>query len=103
MAASWQDVPHFYLSREIDATRLIAWREAVRRRHGGEHVTHTDLLVKLVAAALSEHPRVNACWGDGAIVRSERINVGIAVATDDALVVPVVGLVVVNVGLPSAL
>jgi pyruvate dehydrogenase E2 component (dihydrolipoamide acetyltransferase) len=81
MGEIWREVPHFYLSREVDATRLNAWRDAARRRAGYEKVTHTDLLVKIAAAALVEHPRVN---------RSEQVNVGIAVATDDALVVPVI-------------
>jgi pyruvate dehydrogenase E2 component (dihydrolipoamide acetyltransferase) len=89
MAASWQEVPHFYLSREVDATRLDGWRDAVRRRAGYEGVTHTDLLVKIAAAALLEHPRVNASWQGGGLTASGRVNVGIAVATDDALVVPV--------------
>jgi pyruvate dehydrogenase E2 component (dihydrolipoamide acetyltransferase) len=89
MAASWQEVPHFYLSREVDATRLDGWRDAVRRRAGYEGVTHTDLLVKIAAAALVEHPRVNASWHDGALTASKGVNVGIAVATDDTLVVPV--------------
>jgi pyruvate dehydrogenase E2 component (dihydrolipoamide acetyltransferase) len=81
MAANWQQVPHFYLSREADATRLNGWREAVRKRPGYEKVTHTDLLVKIAAAALAEHPRVNG---------STEVNVGIAVATEDVLVVPVI-------------
>jgi pyruvate dehydrogenase E2 component (dihydrolipoamide acetyltransferase) len=81
MAEIWRDVPHFYLSREVDATRLNGWREAVRTRQSYERVTHTDLLVKIAAAALAEHPRVNG---------STEVNVGIAVATDDALVVPVI-------------
>jgi pyruvate dehydrogenase E2 component (dihydrolipoamide acetyltransferase) len=81
MSEIWREVPHFYLSREVEATRLNGWREAVRRRPEYERVTHTDLLVKIVAAALAEHPRVNG---------SSEVNVGIAVATDDALVVPVI-------------
>jgi pyruvate dehydrogenase E2 component (dihydrolipoamide acetyltransferase) len=81
MSAIWRDVPHFYLSREVDATRLNAWRDTARRRAGYEHVTHTDLLVKIAATALADHPRVN---------RAPDVNVGIAVATDDALVVPVI-------------
>jgi pyruvate dehydrogenase E2 component (dihydrolipoamide acetyltransferase) len=90
MVASWQQVPHFYLQRDVDATRLNSWRDAVRRRPGHERVTHTDLLVKICAAALQEHPRVNAQWADGAVAAQGAINVGIAVATDDALIVPVV-------------
>jgi pyruvate dehydrogenase E2 component (dihydrolipoamide acetyltransferase) len=81
MSETWRDVPHFYLSREVDATRLNAWRDTTRKRPGYEHVTHTDLLVKIAGAALTRHPRVN---------RRREANVGIAVATDDALVVPVI-------------
>ena len=88
--AAWQTAPHFYLSREVDAGRLLAWRESTRRRAGYERLTHTDLFVKVVAAALREHPHVNGSWRDGELVRNEEVNVGIAVAVDDGLVVPVV-------------
>jgi pyruvate dehydrogenase E2 component (dihydrolipoamide acetyltransferase) len=69
---------------------LNSWRDTVRRRGGYDKVTHTDLLVVICAAALREHPRVNATWRGDGIERHEAINVGIAVATDDALIVPVV-------------
>jgi pyruvate dehydrogenase E2 component (dihydrolipoyllysine-residue acetyltransferase) len=87
---SWREVPQFVLGREVDATRLESWRASARRKAGTEGVSHTDLLVKLCAEALRRHPRVNASWQDGAIAAAAAINVGIAVATDDALVVPVV-------------
>jgi pyruvate dehydrogenase E2 component (dihydrolipoamide acetyltransferase) len=87
---SWQTVPHFYLRREIDASRLKSWRDAARAKPGGADVSITDLLVKLAAEALRRHPGVNASWNAGTIMPGERINVSIAVATDDALVVPVV-------------
>lgn len=87
---SWQEVPHFYLERDVDATRLNSWRETIRRRAGYEKVTHTDLLIVVCAAALREHPRVNATWADGSVRLQESVNVGIAVATEDALIVPVV-------------
>jgi pyruvate dehydrogenase E2 component (dihydrolipoamide acetyltransferase) len=87
---SWQTVPHFFLVREVDASRLNAWRDIARGRSGGEAVTHTDLLVRISAAALAEHPHVNAVWREGAVEPQEEINVGVAVATDEALVVPVV-------------
>ncbi len=87
---SWQTAPHFYLSRDVDARRLDAWRESARRREGYERLTHTDLLVKVAAAALQRHPRVNATWHDGGIAEGPDVNVGIAVAVDDGLVVPVV-------------
>jgi pyruvate dehydrogenase E2 component (dihydrolipoamide acetyltransferase) len=88
--ASWQSTPHFYLRRAVDASRLNSWRDAVRSRDDGALVTHTDLLVKLAAEALRRHPRVNSSWRDGTIVPGEGINVAIAVATDDALVAPVI-------------
>jgi pyruvate dehydrogenase E2 component (dihydrolipoamide acetyltransferase) len=90
MQASWREAPHFYLQRDCDATRLGSWRDAVRRRPGYEHVTHTDLLVKVCAAALAEHPRVNASWRDGGLVGAGAVNVGVAVATEEALIVPVI-------------
>ena len=84
-------MPHFYLRRAVDASRLNSWREAVRSRdEAGAKVTHTDLLVKLAAEALRRHPRVNSSWRDGTVVPGERINVAIAVATDEALVAPVI-------------
>jgi len=81
MSEIWREVPHFYLQREVEATRRNGWRDALRKRPGYELVTHTDLLVKIVAEALTRHPRVNG---------GPDVNVGIAVATDDALVVPVI-------------
>ena len=87
---SWQSAPHFFLLREVDASRLEGWRETVRRREGYEGVTHTDLLVRLCAATLREHPRVNASWRDGQLVGNDDVNIGIAVAIEDGLVAPVV-------------
>jgi pyruvate dehydrogenase E2 component (dihydrolipoamide acetyltransferase) len=87
---AWQEVPQFVLTRETDASRLEEWRVAARRRPGCDGVSVTDLLVKVCAEALRRHPRLNATWGEGAIVAGAGVNVGVAVATDDGLVVPVV-------------
>jgi pyruvate dehydrogenase E2 component (dihydrolipoamide acetyltransferase) len=87
---AWQEVPHFFLSRDVEASRLGSWRDAARRKPGGEKISHTDLLVKVCAEALRRHSRVNASWREGAIVPGSGINVAIAVATDDGLVAPVV-------------
>jgi len=86
---SWTSAPHFYLHREVDAGRLGSWR-AVARERLGRDVSFTDLLVRATAAALYAHPRVNAAWADGSIRLNDQVNVGIAVALDDGLVVPVV-------------
>jgi pyruvate dehydrogenase E2 component (dihydrolipoamide acetyltransferase) len=89
MTTSWTTAPHFYLVREVNVTRLASWLNQARKQTGA-HVTYTDLLIKLVAAAISRHPRVNASWKDGTIVQGSEINVGLAVAIDDGLVVPVI-------------
>jgi pyruvate dehydrogenase E2 component (dihydrolipoamide acetyltransferase) len=90
VATSWQNVPHFFLVREVQAERLQTWRETARGRPGCEALTLTDLLVRVCAAALRQHPRVNATWRDGSVVSQEDVNVGLAVATEDGLVVPVI-------------
>jgi pyruvate dehydrogenase E2 component (dihydrolipoamide acetyltransferase) len=89
MTASWTSAPHFYLVREVHVSRLVSWLDRARKQTGA-HITYTDLLIKLVAAALSRHPRVNASWKDGSISQNTDINIGLAVAIDDGLVVPVV-------------
>jgi pyruvate dehydrogenase E2 component (dihydrolipoamide acetyltransferase) len=88
--ASWQTVPQFHLRRDVDATRLRSWHAAARAKPGGEGISLTDLLVKIAGESLRRHPRVNSSWHDGEVVRSAQVNVALAVATDEALVVPVI-------------
>ena len=89
MVTSWTTAPHLYLMREVNASRLIAWREKVNKR-AAEKSPFTNLLVKIVAVALRQHPRVNAAWRDGTIVMNDAINVGVALAVADGLIVPVI-------------
>lgn len=86
---SWTTVPHFYLAREVDASRLVAWRTHLVTTQGARDVTYTDLLIKIVAVALRLHPRLNATWDDGRLSLLEEINIGLAVAVEEGLVVPV--------------
>ncbi|MEO8970897.1 MAG: dihydrolipoamide acetyltransferase family protein [Ktedonobacteraceae bacterium] len=86
---SWTGVPHFYLVREVNASRLIAWREQLLKRMT-EKNTYTDLLVKIVAAALRIHPRLNTSWSEGKILMKEAVHIGLAVAVEEGLVVPVI-------------
>jgi len=88
-ARAWATVPHFFLQRDVRADRLLSWREALRGRVAAE-LTLTDLLVKLAAAALRAHPEMNVSWEDGRLRRLEGVHVGIAVATEQGLVVPVI-------------
>jgi pyruvate dehydrogenase E2 component (dihydrolipoamide acetyltransferase) len=92
MTASWTTAPHFYLVREVNVARLVAWLGTARKQTG-THITYSDLLVKLVAATLAQHPRVNVSWKDGALERHAEINIGLAVALEDGLVVPVIARV----------
>jgi pyruvate dehydrogenase E2 component (dihydrolipoamide acetyltransferase) len=89
MTASWTSAPHFYLVREVNVARLQAWLGTARKQTGA-HITYSDLLVKLVAATLAQHPRVNVSWKDGTLERHTEINIGLAVALEDGLVVPVI-------------
>ncbi|PYO47349.1 MAG: dihydrolipoamide acetyltransferase, partial [Candidatus Rokuibacteriota bacterium] len=89
MTSSWTTAPHFYLVREVNVSRLASWLQQARKQTGA-HVTYTDLLVRLVAAAIARNPAVNGSWKDGTIVRNADINIGLAVALDDGLVVPVI-------------
>jgi len=89
ISQAWTTIPHFYLMREVNATRLMAWRDDVQKR-AGERITYTDLLMKLTAAALRQHPRLNASWQNGSIALNPDINIGLAVAVDEGLIVPVI-------------
>ena len=86
---SWTQTPHFYLMREVNVSRLVTWREEIMK-HAATKITYTDLLVKIVAAALRANPRVNASWSNGKITLKPEINMGLAVAIEDGLVVPVI-------------
>ncbi|HEX6796875.1 MAG TPA: dihydrolipoamide acetyltransferase family protein [Ktedonobacterales bacterium] len=86
---SWTTIPHFFLVREVSAEALVAWRERAAR-DTREKVTYTDLLVRVVAAALRRHPRLNASWQQGVVTLNDEINIGLAVAVAEGLVVPVI-------------
>jgi pyruvate dehydrogenase E2 component (dihydrolipoamide acetyltransferase) len=87
-----QAVPHFFLTSIVDVERLVAFRAEVNAALAelGAKVSINDLFVRACAVVLRQHPGVNASWGGDSILRHERINVGIAVATDDGLLVPVI-------------
>jgi pyruvate dehydrogenase E2 component (dihydrolipoamide acetyltransferase) len=90
---SWTTVPHFFVTREVDAGALIAARERLGPRieqERGAKLTYTDLLVALVAAALVKHPRVNAKWSKDRIHLNSEVNIGVAVAINDGVVAAVI-------------
>jgi pyruvate dehydrogenase E2 component (dihydrolipoamide acetyltransferase) len=94
---SWTTVPHFFVSREIEATALNEYRA----RTAGEmerltdlakrvRITHTDLLVALAARVLLKHPRLNASWSAEGIRLHDHVNMGIAIAVNDGVVAAVI-------------
>jgi len=89
ISASWPTTPHFYLVREVNASGLISWRQNVQKQTEIK-ITYTDLLVKLAAAALRKHPRINSHYQNGKLILGQEINIGLAVAVEDGLVVPVI-------------
>ena len=90
MADSMREAPHFYVTTEIDMSEAVRLRTSLKLSDRvSADVTYTHLLVKAVAVALGRHPRLNASFsGDGRELKDET-NIGIAVALDDGLIVPV--------------
>jgi pyruvate dehydrogenase E2 component (dihydrolipoamide acetyltransferase) len=91
MSESKATVPHFYLDAEIDVSRTLEVREELNQALAdeGEKVSVNDLVVRAVALALIEHPKFHRSWDDGKLVLHKSAHVGIAVALDDGLIVPV--------------
>jgi pyruvate dehydrogenase E2 component (dihydrolipoamide acetyltransferase) len=84
VTSSWA-APHFSLARDVDAGAVQSLRQ-----EAGEGVTVTDILVWISARALAKHPEVNARWQGGSPRQVPEIDVGIAVALDEGLIVPVI-------------
>lgn len=89
LSASKFSAPHFYLKMEVDMDNAIAAREAINAE-GDVKISFNDMVIKAVASALRRHPKVNADWMGDFIRYNNHIHVGVAVAVEDGLVVPVV-------------
>lgn len=89
--AESQLVPHFFLTAVAEVDALLDLRKQINKTLEplGKKVSVNDLIIKAVAVVLAEHPEANARWDVDAIVQSHRVNVGMAVATDEGLLVPV--------------
>jgi pyruvate dehydrogenase E2 component (dihydrolipoyllysine-residue acetyltransferase) len=91
MTESKTTVPHFYVSTEIDMTRALALRKELNEAlaDSGEKVSVNDLIMRACAQALVQHPQAHRSYVDGRHVYHAHAHVGIAVALDDGLIVPV--------------
>ena len=89
---SWTTVPHFFVTRDVDATGLNQYRARIVAEQSANsiRVTHTDVLVALVSRVLLKHPRLNASWSANSIQLHDHVNMGIAIAVEDGVVAGVI-------------
>ncbi|SKB79067.1 2-oxoisovalerate dehydrogenase E2 component (dihydrolipoyl transacylase) [Lysinibacillus sp. AC-3] len=93
MVRSVHEVPHAWMMMEVDVTDLVAFRDSIKaefKQKEGFNITYFAFFVKAVAQALKEFPMMNSMWAEDKIIQKHDINISIAVATDDALFVPVI-------------
>ncbi len=93
MLESFRTAPHFYLTAEVDAGNLVELRRRLLpgvEERTGVRLSLTDLMIRIVALALREHPAANALWTGEAIQRASQANVGLAIAAPSGLLVPVI-------------
>jgi pyruvate dehydrogenase E2 component (dihydrolipoamide acetyltransferase) len=92
LAEAKRTIPHFYLTTSVDATELGTLRKQVNDQlaDAGFKVSVNDLIVKGAALAIRKVPEVNVSFADDALIRHGEVHVGIAVATDRGLIVPVI-------------
>jgi 2-oxoisovalerate dehydrogenase E2 component (dihydrolipoyl transacylase) len=86
-------VPHAYVHVEVDVSNLVRLRESVKREYQareGIRLSYVPFVMKAVVEALRKQPTFNAVWTDEGLLARRRVNLGVAVAVDDGLIVPVV-------------
>ena len=90
MTLSKQTAPHFYLTMDVDMTAVEARRDVLKQQGAAPVPSFNDFILKAVGLALAESPAMNASWTDKGIEQHGEVNLGMAVAVDDGLVVPVI-------------
>jgi len=89
LAESKFTAPHFYLKLSVDMGAAVEARQAINAQDGVK-VSFNDMVVKAVSLALKKHPAVNSAWMDTHIRQNDHVHIGVAVAVEDGLLVPVV-------------
>jgi len=90
LAESKFSAPHFYLTLEIAMERAMQVREAINKQIEPEKISFNDLVIKAAALALKQHPKVNSSWLGDRIRFNQHVHIGVAVAVEEGLLVPVV-------------
>ncbi|MGA2810272.1 MAG: dihydrolipoamide acetyltransferase family protein [Candidatus Acidiferrum sp.] len=86
---SWTTVPHFFVTRELDATAIVALQKqaaAASETNGATRPTINDVLIALVARSLAKHPRLNSSWSGETIRANPDVNISVAMAVKDGVV-----------------
>jgi len=89
MTLSKTTVPHFYLTIEVDMSDAIAFRKKINAENGSK-VAYNDIIIKACADAYADVPRMNAAWAEDHVEVFEQVDIALAVAIDDGLMVPIV-------------
>jgi pyruvate dehydrogenase E2 component (dihydrolipoamide acetyltransferase) len=89
LAESKFTAPHFYLTIDVDMDNAIASRKVLNAQEGVK-VSFNDMVIKAVAMSLRKHPAINSSWLGDVIRRNHHVHIGVAVAVDEGLLVPVV-------------
>ena len=89
LSSSKFSAPHFYLTIEVDMERSIDARNAIKE-DGQFRISYNDIVVKACAMALRQHPKVNSSWAETKIIQHGSIHIGVAVAVEEGLLVPVI-------------
>lgn len=90
LAESKFSAPHFYLTIAVDMGNAMAAREAINKAVAPDKVSYNDLVVKACAMALRQHPKVNSSWLGDKVRYNDHVHIGVAVAVEEGLLVPVV-------------
>lgn len=92
MLESKQQVPHFYLTVELEIDALLAARQAINvvTEKKGAKVSVNDMVIKACAKALRDHPECNASWAEDEMVQYGAVDISVAVATDRGLITPII-------------
>ncbi|OIJ20331.1 branched-chain alpha-keto acid dehydrogenase subunit E2 [Anaerobacillus alkalidiazotrophicus] len=93
MVKSKNEAPHAWTMVEVDVTNLVNFRNEIKesfKQKEGYNLTYLPFFIKVVVEALKEFPQLNSLWGGDKIIQKKDVNIAIAVATDDALYVPVI-------------
>ena len=81
--------PHFYLTREVNMDKIVDLRETIKKINNTK-ISYNDIIVKASAVAIESHKKINASWNNDSIIYKNNINIGVAMAIEEGLIVPVI-------------